>query len=127
MMQCETLPLEFDAPLRDAGSVRLGPGTVLLTAFARDQAGQLQAAIEDVRLSAPLRHMLTPGGWRMSVAMTNCGSAGWVTDRSGYRYDHIDPETGKPWPPMPPILAALAGSAAAAAGFAGFTPDACLI
>jgi DNA oxidative demethylase len=63
----------------------------------------------------------------MSVAMTNCGEAGWVTDRSGYRYDAIDPESGQPWPAMPDVFSALAADAAVAAGFAGFVPDACLI
>jgi alkylated DNA repair protein (DNA oxidative demethylase) len=71
--------------------------------------------------------MVTPGGFRMSVAMTNCGTLGWVTDRSGYRYDHIDPESGVAWPGMPESFQALATSAAAAAGFGGFVPDACLI
>jgi alkylated DNA repair protein (DNA oxidative demethylase) len=71
--------------------------------------------------------MVTPGGHRMSVAMTNCGDAGWVTDRTGYRYDANDPETGKPWPPMPAGFRDLAVRAAAEAGFAGFVPDACLI
>jgi alkylated DNA repair protein (DNA oxidative demethylase) len=59
--------------------------------------------------------------------MTNCGCAGWVTDRTGYRYDANDPETGKPWPPMPAVFRDLAVRAAAEAGFAGFVPDACLI
>lgn len=63
----------------------------------------------------------------MSVAMTNCGAAGWVTDRCGYRYERIDPDTGNSWPVMPPVFASLARAAAAAAGFAEFTPDACLI
>jgi DNA oxidative demethylase len=76
---------------------------------------------------APFRHMVTPGGHVMSVAMTNCGSAGWVTDRSGYRYDAADPEAGKPWPAMPASFRSLAGAAAAEAGFSGFAPDACLI
>jgi alkylated DNA repair protein (DNA oxidative demethylase) len=71
--------------------------------------------------------MVTPGGHQMSVAMTNCGNAGWVTDRSGYRYDNVDPESGKPWPEMPSAFRALAGQAAAQAGFEGFAPDACLI
>jgi alkylated DNA repair protein (DNA oxidative demethylase) len=71
--------------------------------------------------------MVTRGGFAMSVAMTNCGRAGWVTDRRGYRYEAIDPESGQPWPAMPPTFAALAADAAAAAGFAGFETDACLI
>jgi alkylated DNA repair protein (DNA oxidative demethylase) len=76
---------------------------------------------------SPFRRMTTPGGWEMSVAMTNCGDVGWVTDRSGYRYDTIDPDSGKPWPDMPPLLRELAEKAAAEAGFMGFAPDACLI
>ncbi len=71
--------------------------------------------------------MVTPGGFRMSVAMTNCGRAGWVTDRSGYRYDALEPTTGRRWPAMPPLFRALAADAAAAAGYDGFAPDACLI
>jgi alkylated DNA repair protein (DNA oxidative demethylase) len=71
--------------------------------------------------------MFTPGGHQMSVAMTNCGNAGWVTDRSGYRYDGADPESGKPWPVMPPVLRELAEAAAREGGFPGFAPDACLI
>jgi alkylated DNA repair protein (DNA oxidative demethylase) len=63
----------------------------------------------------------------MSVAMTNSGRAGWVTDRSGYRYDAHDPTTGKPWPVMPDIFLSLARRAAAAGGFRGFEPDSCLI
>lgn len=71
--------------------------------------------------------MVTPGGFRMSVAMTNCGGYGWITDRKGYRYANTDPETGKPWPPIPAVMQALATEAAAQAGFPNFEPDACLI
>jgi DNA oxidative demethylase len=127
MMHSETLSLGLDEPARDAASVRLGPGAVLLTAFAREQAPELLHAVAGILHTSPLRHMETPGGWRMSVAMTNCGDAGWVTDRAGYRYDSIDPDTGKPWPVMPLPFAELASSAAAAAGYADFIPDACLI
>jgi DNA oxidative demethylase len=63
----------------------------------------------------------------MSVAMTNCGGKGWVTDRRGYRYDATDPETGKPWPAMPACFCNLARRAAAQAGFDGFAPQACLV
>ncbi|MGH8629503.1 MAG: DNA oxidative demethylase AlkB, partial [Burkholderiales bacterium] len=72
-------------------------------------------------------HMITPGGFRMSVAMTNCGLAGWVSDQSGYRYDRVDPLSGGPWPGMPACFAQLASGAAAEAGFAGFVADSCLI
>jgi alkylated DNA repair protein (DNA oxidative demethylase) len=100
---------------------------VLLRALAKPVEADLIADISDIVAQAPFRHMRTPGGHQMSVAMTNCGSMGWVTDRSGYRYDGVDPQSGKPWPVMPPSFRALAGQAAAQAGFDGFSPDACLI
>jgi alkylated DNA repair protein (DNA oxidative demethylase) len=100
---------------------------VLLRGFAKPIESDLIADLRDIVAQAPFRHMVTPGGHQMSVAMTNCGSVGWVTDRTGYRYDGVDPESGKPWPPMPPSFRALAGQAAAQAGFDGFSPEACLI
>jgi len=105
----------------------IAKGATLLHGFAAGAAPSLLQAIEDVVAAAPLRHMITPGGYRMSVAMTNCGAAGWVTDRSGYRYDARDPLTGKPWPAMPGIFSDLARRAASAGGFGNFEPDACLI
>ena len=100
---------------------------MLLRGFARSFETDLIADINAIVAQAPFRHMVTPGGHAMSVAMTNCGNAGWVTDRSGYRYDPGDPLTGKPWPAMPPSFSELAGQAAAQAGFPSFSPDACLI
>jgi alkylated DNA repair protein (DNA oxidative demethylase) len=107
--------------------VVVAEGAVLLRgrALAVDRA--LLAAIEAVAGQSPFRHMTTPGGYRMSVAMTGCGEASWVTDRSGYRYDRRDPETGRPWPALPGVFRDLARTAAAEAGFAGFDPDACLV
>src|SRR5512144_2001671 len=90
----------------------LAPGAVLLRGFALEAEDPVLAAIRDVVEAAPFRHMMTPGGFKMSVTMTNCGRAGWVTDRTGYRYEAIDPLTGQPWPAMPPILSDLAGMAA---------------
>jgi DNA oxidative demethylase len=110
-------------PLRET----IAEGAVLLRGFARPVEGELIAALREIVEQAPFRHMLTPGGHQMSVAMTNCGSAGWVTDRSGYRYDAIDPESKKPWPPMPASFLALAKQAALDAGFDNFATDACLI
>jgi DNA oxidative demethylase len=110
-------------PSREA----MADGAVLLRGFARPVEGELIAAISEIAVQAPFRHMVTPGGHSMSVAMTNCGSAGWVTDRSGYRYDGVDPESHAPWPAMPTSFRALAAQAAAEAGFDGFAPDACLI
>src|SRR5690348_3167878 len=104
---------------------RLGPGAVVLRGFARDREAQLLDAVDDITRAAPFRNMVTPGGYTMSVAMTNCGSAGWVTDRKGYRYAATDPLTGLPWPAIPPPFLELAGEAAAAGDFPGFGPDAC--
>ena len=112
-------------PLRQ--DVRLGPAAVLLAGFALPDESRLRRALDEVVSKAPFRHMLTPGGHRMSVAMTNCGGAGWVTDRTGYRYDRLDPESGRPWPPMPAVFRELAVEAAARAGFPHFAPDACLV
>ena len=105
----------------------LAQGAVLLRGFAAPVEADLVADMRALVAQAPFRHMVTPGGHQMSVAMTNCGSLGWVTDRTGYRYDGIDPESGKPWPAMPKSFRELAGQAAARAGFDGFAPDACLI
>ncbi|CCD91965.1 Alkylated DNA repair protein alkB [Bradyrhizobium sp. ORS 375] len=118
----------FDA-LRSPGPARepLAPGAMLLRGFARPDEAELIAAIETIIQRAPFRRMITPGGHQMSVAMTNCGPFGWVTDRSGYRYDAVDPESGARWPAMPPLFRELADKAATEAGFAGFAPDACLI
>jgi alkylated DNA repair protein (DNA oxidative demethylase) len=106
---------------------RLAPGAVLLRRFAGPVASLLLADLEGVIARAPFRHMVTPGGFRMSVAMTNCGSLGWVTDRTGYRYDDVDPESGRSWPEMPDSFLRLAREAAVRAGFDGFEPDGCLI
>lgn len=115
--------LEPDRPTREA----IGPGAVVLRGFALNVEAVLLDAIETVSAHAPFRRMTTPGGFEMSVAMTNCGAAGWITDRTGYRYGGVDPDTGKPWPAMPGIFSALAVNAAAEAGFPGFAPDACLV
>ncbi|MDO9364832.1 MAG: DNA oxidative demethylase AlkB [Methylotenera sp.] len=108
-------------------SLKLADGTVLLRGFAlREQTAMLED-LHTVIALAPFRHMVTPGGFTMSVAMTNCGELGWVTDKTGYRYDAQDPITGKPWPPMPASFMALARSATALTGYREFMPDACLI
>lgn len=118
----------FDGAL-DAGAAdqRIADGAMLLRGFARPFEHDLVPALRAVIEQAPFRHMQTPGGYQMSVAMTNCGCFGWVTDRSGYRYDGIDPQSGKSWPAMPALFLTLAAQAAQRAGFAGFSPDACLI
>lgn len=110
-----------------AEPVEIAPGAWWLPGFASDEAETLLHEIGKVLARAPLRHMHTPGGRRMSVAMSNCGRHGWVSDRAGYRYSATDPVSGRAWPPLPPRLSLLAGRAAKAAGYPGFAPDACLI
>ena len=117
----------MQAELFAAGDEQFDNGAVLLRGLAAALAPALADAVAAVSATAPFRHLTVPGGGVMSVAMTNCGTAGWVSDRRGYRYTAGDPETGRPWPAMPGSFLALARSAAARAGYPGFAPDACLI
>ncbi|WP_423193747.1 DNA oxidative demethylase AlkB [Cupriavidus sp. H18C2] len=120
----DALPTDPDAA---PAAEPLAPGAVVLRGFAREAGPALLGAVGEVSAGSPFRHLVTPGGLRMSVAMTNCGERGWVSDRTGYRYDGVDPDSGRPWPPMPEPFRQLARDAAAAAGYADFRPDACLI
>src|SRR5215208_597068 len=105
----------------------MAPGAALLRGFVQPYASEILGALKDISAQAPFRHMMTPWGAVMSVAMTNCGEAGWLTDRTGYRYERTDPESGRPWPVMPECFLVLASEAAKHAGYPGFVPDACLI
>jgi alkylated DNA repair protein (DNA oxidative demethylase) len=120
-----TLSLFEPAPSRE--DTALGPGAVVLRGFALEVDRLLLDDLAGVVAAAPWRHMVTPGGFRMSVAMTNCGALGWVSSETGYRYDAVDPESGRPWPRMPASFARLASAAAARAGFPEFVSDACLV
>lgn len=111
------------APARE----ELCAGAFLLHGFALSEAEAIRRDLEPILAQAPFRHLITPGGFRMSVAMTNCGRYGWVSDRRGYRYERTDPQSGKPWPALPDSFARLACAAAANAGFQRFEPEACLI
>lgn len=122
-----TLNLFTNAEQDQTGCEDLCPGAVVLRSFAIANEAAILKAVRAITRAAPFRHMITPGNFRMSVAMTNCGAWGWVTDRTGYRYDALDPESGKPWPHMPEAFLRLAQTAATSAGFEGFEPDACLI
>ncbi|MGM9487862.1 DNA oxidative demethylase AlkB [Ideonella sp. YS5] len=113
----------FEHPAREA----IAPGAWWLHGFARGEAARLLTDVQQVLAEAPLRHLVTPGGYRMSVAMSNCGPLGWVSDGRGYRYSPTDPDSGRPWPAMPTSFRELATRASQAAGFEGFMPDACLI
>lgn len=105
----------------------IGDGAVVLRGFAFDDASGLLCAVERIQATAPFRHLTTPGGHVMSVAMTNCGELGWVSDRTGYRYQCVDPLSGRPWPAMPDRFRDVADAGAKAAGYPHFAPDACLI
>jgi alkylated DNA repair protein (DNA oxidative demethylase) len=113
----------FDLPSHE----QLEEGAMLLRRFAAAKTEPLMEEILKVAAAAPFRHLVTPGGYTMSVAMTNCGRVGWVSDRSGYRYNPADPLTGLTWPAMPAKFLDLAAEAAAEAGFVAYDPDACLI
>jgi len=112
---------------REAKAQPLGHGAALLRGYAATDIRSLLDMLGEIAGAAALRRMVVPGGRSMSVAMTNCGFVGWVTDRSGYRYERLDPTTGRPWPPIPAAYLALARAAAAEAGFLDFEPDACLV
>ena len=114
---------EMPLPARES----LAPGAVVLRGFAESQSAALLTALQDITARSPFRCMSTRGGYRMSVAMSNCGTTGWISDATGYRYDSIDPLTSAGWPPMPLSLLELATAAAAAAGFGRFLPDVCLV
>ncbi|MEO7050346.1 MAG: DNA oxidative demethylase AlkB [Rhodanobacter sp.] len=114
-----TDPVHGEEPLCD--------GAVLLRGFALADEDALLKALDGILTRAPWRHMLTPGGRRLSVTMTNAGRLGWLSDRRGYRYEPTDPLSGQAWPTMPPAFQRLAAVAAAQAGFSGFEPDACLL
>jgi alkylated DNA repair protein (DNA oxidative demethylase) len=117
----------FDSDSLPPSHEQLEEGAVLLRGFATAEAPLLLEEVARVARASAFRHLVTPGGHTMSVAMTNCGRVGWVSDRTGYRYDPLDPDTGAPWPAMPAAFLKLAVRAAAEAGFAGYDPDACLI
>jgi alkylated DNA repair protein (DNA oxidative demethylase) len=122
-----TLDLFDTEELSDNRQQQLAQDAVVLRAFATPYVAQLLPQLEAIQQASPFRHLVTPGGFRMSVAMTCCGALGWTSDRRGYRYSAIDPDNGRRWPAMPDVFLQLAQAAAAQAGFDGFLPDACLI
>ena len=109
------------------GRVALGPQSVVLRGYALPSIDALLTGVDEVTAQSPFRHMETPGGYTMSVALTNCGELGWTTDARGYRFSRTDPLSGQPWPAMPDAFRRLAVNAAMEAGFPGFAPDACLV
>lgn len=125
-MTLDLFPDTLDVP-PPTGTQHIGPQAVVLRGFALARVDALLQALAAVQAGAPMRHMVTPGGLPMSVALTNCGALGWISDRRGYRYSRTDPDSGQPWPAMPAAFSLLAKEAAGAAGFDAFMPDACLI
>lgn len=127
-MNPQTFDLFADAePEQQPRREQIGEQSYVLRGFALSWLERLLPALEEVLAAAPFRQMVTPGGFTMSVALSSCGQFGWTTDRSGYRYTRLDPDTAKPWPMMPEVFFQLAQAAAQAAGFTGFAPDSCLI
>ncbi|MBU6957252.1 DNA oxidative demethylase AlkB [Pseudomonas sp. CVAP len=122
-----TFELFADEDRQPARTEQIGEQSFVLRGFALPWVVQLLPALEKILLAAPFRQMVTPGGFTMSVGLSSCGTLGWTTDRSGYRYTRIDPVSGQPWPAMPEVFRELAQAAARAAGFHHFEPDACLI
>jgi alkylated DNA repair protein (DNA oxidative demethylase) len=115
---------------RTASRFQIGPQAWLLRGLLLEtstEAAEIADQVVAITSRAPFRQMVTPGGRRMSVALTNCGELGWTSDRRGYRYTSHDPDSGDPWPPMPASFLRLATRCAIEAGFEGFEPDACLI
>jgi alkylated DNA repair protein (DNA oxidative demethylase) len=112
--------------LFDMPEIMVGPGVVLFRFYAQSYADALIACVTRIAATAPFQHMITPGGFTMSAALTNCGT-GWISDRKGYRYADINPQTGEAWPAMPALFSTLAQGAAEAAGYPNFVPDACII
>jgi alkylated DNA repair protein (DNA oxidative demethylase) len=108
-------------------AVPMGPQACVLRGAALAGMSELLTGLEAVLARAPFRQMVTPGGQTMAVALTNCGALGWTSDRRGYRYTHLDPLSGEPWPAMPASFLQHAEEWARQAGFDGFVPDACLI
>lgn len=136
MMQREQIRVENRPEQRDLFApaergerqrIALGPGAALLRGLAVPHAPALLVDLQRILDAAPTRHMTTPGGFQMSVAMSNCGAMGWVSDAGGYRYDATDPASGRPWPAIPPSFLELAQRAADEAGYRDLVPDACLI
>ncbi|MDR9861504.1 DNA oxidative demethylase AlkB [Pseudomonas baetica] len=127
-MHPHTFDLFADSePEQQPGAEQIGEQSWLLRGFALPLIDPLLPALDAILAAAPLRHMVTPGGFSMSVGTSSCGELGWITDRSGYRYSRVDPLSGSPWPQMPAVFAKLAHSAAMEAGFSDFEADSCLI
>lgn len=125
-------PITFDLfadaePEQQPRREQIGEQSYVLRGFALPWLDRLLPTLEAVLAAAPFRQMVTPGGFTMSVALSSCGTWGWTTDRSGYKYTRNDPQTGLPWPEMPEVFFELAQAAAREAGFIDFVPDSCLI
>jgi alkylated DNA repair protein (DNA oxidative demethylase) len=89
-----------------------------------DRQSAVLKAIEEVLMAAPLATPRMPKSGRpFTVRMSNCGPLGWTSDESGYRYQPMRPETGRPWPPIPAPVAAIWDAVARYA----HAPECCLI
>lgn len=71
--------------------------------LSHDAQSNLVDAVRSCLQTAPLFQPTTPRGKAMSVRMSAAGAFGWVSDRSGYRYEPRHP-SGVHWPPIPDML-----------------------
>ncbi|WP_339533000.1 DNA oxidative demethylase AlkB [Pseudomonas mucidolens] len=116
-----------DTSQQPAGSEQMGEQSHVLRGYALPWVERLLPELRHVLAQAPFRKMVTPGGFTMSAALSSCGELGWSTDRTGYRYTPLDPDSQQPWPALPDSMCQLAVAASAEAGFTLFEPDTCLI
>jgi alkylated DNA repair protein (DNA oxidative demethylase) len=92
-------------------------------ALCEDAQRRLMGEVLVAMAAAPPYRPLTPGGGRMSVAITSLGDLGWTSDARGYRYVPRHPLTDAPWPPLPASLLTLWREL----GDANVPPDSCLV
>lgn len=121
------LQLNDDLFADDRRDLRFAPDALLLAGFALAQEAALLDGLDKVLSAAPWRYWDTPGGHRMSAAKSNCGAQGWVSNRRGYYYSALDPDSSAAWPAMPEVFFSVAKAAATAANFPNFSPDGCLL
>lgn len=81
---------------------------VLKGFLTRAQQEQIVADVSKCIEKSPLfRPRMPRSGKPFSVRMGNLGEFGWVSDKSGYRYQKNHPENGVPWPPIPTSIRAV--------------------
>ncbi|MEG2914728.1 MAG: alpha-ketoglutarate-dependent dioxygenase AlkB, partial [Pseudomonas sp.] len=77
---------------------QIGEQSCVLRGYALPWLERVLPELRAVLVQSPFRHMVTPGGYTMSAALSSCGALGWTTSPQGYRYSPLDPERQQPWP-----------------------------